>query len=82
MKERKALLEDAKAATAAALEEGVVPGGGVALLRCEKVVEKLVLEGDERLGADIIKNVLDYPFDRSPTMPGSMELSLSIACVA
>ena len=61
MKERKALLEDAKAATQAALEEGVVPGGGVALLRCEKIVDKLDLEGDERLGANIIKNVLDYP---------------------
>ena len=61
MKERKALLEDAKAATQAALEEGVVPGGGVALLRCEKVIDKLDLEGDERLGANIIKNVLDYP---------------------
>lgn len=61
MKERKDLLEDAKAATAAALAEGVVPGGGVALLRCEKVVDALDLSGDQRLGADIIKNVLDYP---------------------
>ena len=47
MKERKALLEDAKAATAAALEEGIVPGGGVALLRSEKALSKLKLEGDE-----------------------------------
>ncbi|MBI2477705.1 MAG: chaperonin GroEL [Planctomycetia bacterium] len=61
MKERKALLEDAKAATQAALESGVVPGGGVALLRCEKVVDKLKLEGDEALGAKIIRNVLDQP---------------------
>jgi len=61
MKERKALLEDAKAATQAALESGVVPGGGVALLRCEKVVDKLKLEGDEGLGARIIRNVLDQP---------------------
>ena len=41
MKERKALLEDAKSATQAALEEGVVPGGGVALIRCEKALDKL-----------------------------------------
>ncbi|MEO8499209.1 MAG: chaperonin GroEL, partial [Planctomycetota bacterium] len=61
MKERKALLEDAKSATQAALESGVVPGGGVALLRCEKVVDKLKLEGDEGLGAQIIRNVLDQP---------------------
>jgi len=47
MKERKALLEDAQAAIKAALEEGVVPGGGVALLRSAKAIDKLELEGDE-----------------------------------
>jgi chaperonin GroEL len=61
MKERKALLEDAKAATQAALEEGIVPGGGVALLRAEKSLDKLDVSGDEKLGANIIKQVLDYP---------------------
>jgi chaperonin GroEL len=61
MKERKALIEDAKAATQAALEEGIVPGGGVALIRCEKALEKLELEGDEAHGAEIIRNVLDFP---------------------
>ncbi len=61
MKERKALIEDAKAATQAALEEGIVPGGGVALIRCHKIVDKLDLEGDEKHGAEIIANVLDYP---------------------
>jgi chaperonin GroEL len=61
MKERKALIEDAKAATQAALEEGIVPGGGVALIRCEKALEKLELEGDEALGAKIVRNVLDFP---------------------
>ena len=61
MKERKALLEDAKAATQAALEEGIVPGGGVALLQAHKMLEKLKVSGDERLGADIIQNVLDQP---------------------
>jgi len=61
MKERKVLLEDAKAATQAALEEGIVPGGGVALLRCEKAVDALELEGDEALGARILRSVLEVP---------------------
>ena len=61
MKERKALFDDARAATHAALEEGVVPGGGVTLLRSEKAIDKLKLEGDEALGAQIVKNVLPYP---------------------
>jgi len=61
MKERKTLLEDAQAATKAALEEGVVPGGGVALLRSAKAVEKLDLSGDEALGAKIVQNILDTP---------------------
>jgi chaperonin GroEL len=61
MKERKALLEDAKSAVQAALEEGVVPGGGVALIRSEKSLDKLQLTGDEAMGARIIRNVLDYP---------------------
>ena len=61
MKERKALLEDAKAATQAALEEGVVPGGGVALLRSAKALGKLELSGDEGLGAKIVGEVLDAP---------------------
>jgi len=55
------LLEDAKAATQAALEEGIVPGGGVALLRCEKAVDALELEGDEALGARILRSVLEVP---------------------
>ena len=72
MKERKALLEDAQAATQAALEEGIVPGGGVALLRSVKAVEKLSLEGDEALGAKIVQNVLDAPVagDRRERRPG------------
>ena len=63
MKERKALLDDARAATQAALEEGIVPGGGVTLLRCRPAVEKLMAEtsGDESLGVRIIRNVLDMP---------------------
>ncbi|MCD0458560.1 chaperonin GroEL [Roseiconus lacunae] len=63
MKERKALIDDARAATQAALEEGIVPGGGTTLLRCRPAVEKLAkeLSGDEQLGAHIIRNVLDQP---------------------
>ncbi len=61
MKERKALFEDAKAATRAALEEGIVPGGGVALIRAQRALNKLELEGDEALGAEIISRVLEYP---------------------
>ncbi|MGA2798646.1 MAG: chaperonin GroEL [Thermoguttaceae bacterium] len=61
MKERKMLMEDARSATQAALAEGIVPGGGVALLRSDKALEKLDLSGDEALGAKIIGNVLDAP---------------------
>ncbi|MBN1589732.1 MAG: chaperonin GroEL, partial [Pirellulales bacterium] len=61
MKERKALLEDARAATQAALEEGIVPGGGVTLLRSAKALKKLELQGDEALGAKIVEKVLDAP---------------------
>ena len=61
MKERKALMDDAQHATKAALEEGIVPGGGVALLRSEKALDKLDLTGDEALGATIIRKVLDAP---------------------
>jgi chaperonin GroEL len=61
MKEKKYLIEDAQKATQAALSEGIVPGGGVALMRCDKAVDKLGLEGDEAHGAKIIKNVLDMP---------------------
>ncbi|MCC6124050.1 MAG: chaperonin GroEL [Pirellulales bacterium] len=61
MKERKMLMEDAKAATQAALLEGIVPGGGVALLRSDKCIDKLELSGDEALGAKIVQNVLSAP---------------------
>ena len=61
MKEKKFLLDDAKAATAAALEKGIVPGGGVALLRCSKVLDDLKLEGDEALGAVVLKRALQVP---------------------
>ena len=63
MKELKARVEDALHATKAAVEEGIVPGGGTALLRTQKAVDKLVksLEGDIRTGALIIRRVLEEP---------------------
>ena len=61
MKERKARVEDALHATKAAREEGIVPGGGVALLRCLPALEKLKLSGDEQIGLDVIKRVLEEP---------------------
>jgi len=61
MKEKKARVEDALHATRAAVEEGIVPGGGVAFLRARKVLEGLQLEGDEKMGVDIIQRVLEEP---------------------
>ena len=63
MRERKALIDDARSATQAALEEGIVPGGGTALLRCRAAVEKLEknTEGDQKLGIRIVRNILDQP---------------------
>ncbi|MCS7250000.1 MAG: chaperonin GroEL [candidate division WOR-3 bacterium] len=61
MKQKKALVEDALHATRAAVEEGVVPGGGVALIRCIPVLEKMKLEGDEQIGVDIVKRALEEP---------------------
>jgi chaperonin GroEL len=61
MKERKARIEDALHATRAAIEEGIVPGGGVALIRCIDTVKKLKLSGDEQTGADIVAKALTMP---------------------
>ncbi len=61
MKERKARIEDALHATKAAIEEGIVPGGGVALIRCIDAVKKLKLKGDEKTGADILLKSLRMP---------------------
>ncbi|MFH1883105.1 MAG: chaperonin GroEL [Planctomycetota bacterium] len=61
MKERKARIEDALHATRAAIEEGIVPGGGVALIRCIDAVRKLKLKGDEQTGADILAKALSMP---------------------
>jgi len=61
MKEKKARVEDALHATRAAVEEGIVPGGGVALLRCIDTLGKLKLSGDEQIGVEIIKRSLEEP---------------------
>jgi chaperonin GroEL len=61
MKEKKARVEDAMHATRAAVEEGIVPGGGVALMRCGDAIEALKLEGDEKIGAQIVRRALEEP---------------------
>jgi chaperonin GroEL len=61
MKEKKARVEDAMHATKAAVEEGIVPGGGVALLRCTKVLDALKLEGDQAVGVAIVRRALEEP---------------------
>jgi len=61
MKEKKARVEDAMHATRAAVEEGIVPGGGVALSRCVNALDKLKLEGDEQIGVNIVKRALVEP---------------------
>ncbi len=61
MKEKKARVEDAMHATRAAVEEGIVPGGGVALLRCAEAIDALKLEGDEKIGANIVRRALEEP---------------------
>ncbi len=61
MKEKKARVEDALHATRAAVEEGIVAGGGVALLRTIPAIDKLKLEGDEQIGVDIVRNAVEAP---------------------
>jgi len=61
MKEKKARVEDAMHATKAAVEEGIVPGGGVALLKSAKVLDSLKLEGDQKVGADIVRRAVEAP---------------------
>ncbi len=61
MKEKKARVEDALHATRAAVEEGIVPGGGTALLRAQKALDKLALEGDEQIGLEIVRRAVEAP---------------------
>ena len=61
MKEKKARVEDALHATRAAVEEGIVPGGGVALIRAQSAIDGLKLSGDEATGADIVRRAVESP---------------------
>ena len=61
MKEKKARVEDAMHATKAAVEEGIVPGGGVALIRGSKTLSKLSLEGDQQIGVNLVKRAVEEP---------------------
>ncbi len=70
MKEKKDRVEDALHATRAAVEEGIVPGGGVTLIRAQKAVEKLTLEGDEATGASIVKRAMEAPLRQLVTNAG------------
>jgi chaperonin GroEL len=61
LKEKKARVEDAMHATKAAVEEGIVPGGGIALLRCLKELDKIKVDGDMQIGVNIIKRAMEEP---------------------
>ena len=61
MKEKKARVEDALHATRAAIEEGIVPGGGVALIRSLAKLDKLEVEGDQQFGVNLIKRAVEEP---------------------
>ena len=77
MKEKKARVEDALHATRAAVEEGIVPGGGVALIRCLPAIEALKLEGDEAIGAGIVKRAIEAPL-RALASNGGVEGSIVV----
>ncbi len=70
MKEKKHRIEDALAATKAAVEEGIVVGGGVALLRVAKDLEKVEVEGEEKVGLDILKKAIEMPIRQIATNAG------------
>lgn len=70
LKEKKARVEDAMHATKAAVEEGIVPGGGVALLRSKAALEALELEGDRQIGVNIIKRAVEEPLRQIATNAG------------
>ncbi len=77
MKEKKARVEDAMHATRAAVEEGIVPGGGVAMIRAIPAVAKLKLEGDEQIGANIVKRALEEPL-RQIVANAGIEASITV----
>ena len=77
MKEKKARVEDALHATRAAVEEGIVPGGGVAYLRCLPALDELALEGEEKFGVDIVRRALEEPM-RQIAQNGGWEGSIVV----
>ncbi len=80
MKEKKARVEDAMHATKAAVEEGIVPGGGVALIRAAKALESLKLEGDQKVGVELIRKAIEEPLRWIATNAGQ-EGSIVVAKV-
>jgi chaperonin GroEL len=70
MKERKARIEDAMHATKAAVEEGIVPGGGIAYIRSQNVLENLNLGGDQQIGRNIVLRALEEPLRMIATNAG------------
>jgi chaperonin GroEL len=78
MKQKKALVEDALHATRAAVEEGVVPGGGVALIRCLPALDKTKVEGDEQIGVNIVRRALEEPI-RQLTANAGVDGSIVVA---
>jgi chaperonin GroEL len=77
MKEKKARVEDALHATRAATQEGIVPGGGVAFLRTIPALDKMKLEGDEKIGVDIVKRAIEEPL-RQITQNAGLEGSVVV----
>jgi len=92
MKEKKARVEDALHATRAAVEEGIVPGGGVALIRAQKALEKLEVPDEQKFGIAIIRRAIEEPIRhrrqgllvhvRSIVMRGVRRVGRSIGCIA
>jgi chaperonin GroEL len=80
LKEKKARVEDAMHATRAAVEEGIVPGGGTAYLRCIPVLEKLKLRDDEAIGVNIVKRALEEPI-RQIAQNAGREGAVIVGCV-
>ena len=80
MKEKKDRVDDALHATRAAVEEGIVPGGGVAYLRCQKAIDTLQLTGDEKVGAEIVARAIEAPLRKLVSNAGQ-EAALVVAKV-
>jgi len=80
MKEKKDRVDDALHATRAAVEEGIVPGGGVAYLRCQKAIDGLTLTGDEKVGAEIVARAIEAPLRKLVSNAGQ-EAALVVAKV-